>query len=146
MSDGDDKEQAAAAIGLANAAPDIDECHSGHRFAKLADHPTKDGLARCPHCLAIGLDASRAIPVQAEPAAQVIQEGQEITIQCLGKLEHGQYLYAHPRPSLPENVREALERIDRLKPRSYLDLSGTMPINIHSYDLLRAFVREVTGE
>ena len=51
-----------------------------------------------------------------------------------------------PRAAMPEEVREALERIDRLKPRSYLDLSGTMPINIHSYDLLRAFVRELTGE
>lgn len=38
----------------------IDRCDFGHKFAKLADHPTKDGVARCPHCLSAGLDAERA--------------------------------------------------------------------------------------
>lgn len=34
----------------------IDTCDHGHKFAKLPDHPTKDGKARCPNCMAIGLD------------------------------------------------------------------------------------------
>lgn len=37
----------------------IDECDYGHMFAKLPDHPTRNGLARCPHCMAQGLDAAR---------------------------------------------------------------------------------------
>lgn len=36
--------------------PVIDECESSHKFAKLPDHPMKDGFPRCPHCLAIGRD------------------------------------------------------------------------------------------
>jgi hypothetical protein len=40
--------------------PVIDMCEMGHRFAKLDDHPTKDGSPRCPHCMALGLDAARA--------------------------------------------------------------------------------------
>lgn len=50
-------------ISMLNAAPSqvvIDTCDSGHRFAKLSDHPMRDGKARCPHCLAIGLDAARS--------------------------------------------------------------------------------------
>lgn len=37
----------------------IETCDFGHKFAKLPDHPKKDGLARCPHCMASGLDALR---------------------------------------------------------------------------------------
>lgn len=33
----------------------IDSCDQGHRFAALPDHPTKDGRARCPHCMVFGL-------------------------------------------------------------------------------------------
>lgn len=49
-------------IAEALALPDvlIDECEHGHKFAKLVDHPKRDGMPRCPHCLAIGLDAMRA--------------------------------------------------------------------------------------
>lgn len=39
-----------------DVAPVIDHCDQGHKFAKLSDHPTKDGKPRCPHCMAIGLD------------------------------------------------------------------------------------------
>ena len=34
-------------------------CEMGHKFGMLADHPERDGVARCPHCMAIGLDAIR---------------------------------------------------------------------------------------
>jgi len=34
----------------------IDTCDFGHKFAKLSDHPMRDGNPRCPHCMAIGLD------------------------------------------------------------------------------------------
>lgn len=47
----------------APAVPDdavIETCDHGHRYAKLPDHPRRDGKPRCPHCLAIGLDAARA--------------------------------------------------------------------------------------
>lgn len=37
--------------------PSIETCDYGHRFGFLPDHPRKDGLKRCPHCMAIGLDA-----------------------------------------------------------------------------------------
>lgn len=37
--------------------PIIDMCDQGHRFAKLPDHPTWDGRARCPHCMVVGLKA-----------------------------------------------------------------------------------------
>jgi len=30
----------------------IDTCPAGHKFAKLPDHPLKDGTPRCPHCMA----------------------------------------------------------------------------------------------
>jgi len=39
--------------------PIIETCDNGHKFAKLPDHPKKDGLSRCPHCLVIGLDECR---------------------------------------------------------------------------------------
>jgi len=38
----------------------IDQCEQGHFFAKLNDHPTRDGSPRCPYCMAIGLDKLRA--------------------------------------------------------------------------------------
>jgi len=38
----------------------IDVCDMGHRFAKLPDHPTRDGRPRCIHCLAQGFDLLRA--------------------------------------------------------------------------------------
>ena len=38
----------------------IDTCDNGHKFAKLPDHPVKDGKARCPNCLAIGFDKLKA--------------------------------------------------------------------------------------
>ena len=38
----------------------IETCDQGHKFAKLSNHPVKDGKARCPNCLAIGLDNLRA--------------------------------------------------------------------------------------
>jgi hypothetical protein len=31
-------------------------CENGHDFIKLPNHPTKNGLARCPYCLSIGFD------------------------------------------------------------------------------------------
>lgn len=37
----------------------IDECELGHKFAKLPSHPTKDGRAQCPNCMAIGLERCR---------------------------------------------------------------------------------------
>jgi len=39
----------------------IDTCSMAHRFAKLPDHPMRDGQARCPHCLAIGFDKYRSL-------------------------------------------------------------------------------------
>lgn len=37
----------------------IDTCDAGHKFAKLNNHPTRDGKARCPYCLVSGFDALR---------------------------------------------------------------------------------------
>jgi len=37
----------------------IDVCDQGHRFAKLLDHPVRDGRPRCVHCLAQGFDSLR---------------------------------------------------------------------------------------
>lgn len=35
----------------------IETCSQGHKFGKLMpDHPVKDGKARCPVCMAEGLD------------------------------------------------------------------------------------------
>ena len=39
--------------------PVIDTCDNGHKFAKLSDHPQRDGRPRCPHCLAIFFDNHR---------------------------------------------------------------------------------------
>lgn len=39
--------------------PVIDTCDMGHKFAKLTDHPVRNGMARCPICIAKGLDAAR---------------------------------------------------------------------------------------
>lgn len=41
-----------------SSMPVIDMCDQGHKFAKLPDHPMRDGKARCPHCMATGLDAA----------------------------------------------------------------------------------------
>ena len=39
----------------------IDTCSQGHRFGKLMPgHPLKDGKARCPVCMAEGLDHANA--------------------------------------------------------------------------------------
>jgi DNA-directed RNA polymerase subunit alpha len=35
---------------------EIDTCPLGHTFAKLPDHPTKDGKPRCPHCMSIAIE------------------------------------------------------------------------------------------
>lgn len=35
--------------------PLIETCDVGHKFAYLADHPMRDGHARCPHCMIIRL-------------------------------------------------------------------------------------------
>lgn len=34
----------------------VDTCDQNHKFAKLPDHPMRDGKPRCPHCLSIGHD------------------------------------------------------------------------------------------
>ena len=39
-----------------NEIATIDKCDQGHKFAKLPDHPFKDGKVRCPYCIAEGLD------------------------------------------------------------------------------------------
>ena len=47
----------------------IDTCdEGGHKYAKLPDHPMRQGIPRCPHCMAIGLDRARS-----ELAAKVKQ-------------------------------------------------------------------------
>lgn len=38
----------------------IERCNHGHRFAVTDGHPTRDGGNRCPHCMAVALDAARA--------------------------------------------------------------------------------------
>jgi hypothetical protein len=30
----------------------LDVCLLGHRFAYLPDHPEREGVKRCPHCMA----------------------------------------------------------------------------------------------
>ena len=37
----------------------FDTCDHGHRFAKMPDHPKRDGIARCPHCLVNGIESAR---------------------------------------------------------------------------------------
>lgn len=53
----------------------IETCDCCERdFAKLPDHPKKDGLARCPHCMAQGLDASRSsVPTVAPHLAGLVE-------------------------------------------------------------------------
>lgn len=51
---------------MSEDSPNIDTCDFGHRFAKLQDHPTKDGKARCPHCMAVGLELARKEAKKAE--------------------------------------------------------------------------------
>ncbi len=36
-------------------------CARGHRFARLSDHPTLDGIAACPHCMTKTLGDYRKI-------------------------------------------------------------------------------------
>lgn len=66
----------------------IDTCDRGHRFAKLSDHPEKDALARCPHCMAIGLDRARL--AHAETRRKL--EEAEKRIQQLGELPIGEFI------------------------------------------------------
>lgn len=63
----DQRDKAEAELAKRDAVA-IETCVWGHKFAKLPDHPTKDGLTRCPHCLAQGLDEARQYIKQAEEA------------------------------------------------------------------------------
>jgi hypothetical protein len=52
--------KAADRILTALGGPIIDECEHGHKFAKLPSHPlNKDGMARCPNCMAGSIDILR---------------------------------------------------------------------------------------
>lgn len=54
----------------------IDTCDNGHKFAKLPDHPLKDGRPRCPHCMAVGLDRARTEKdKQLEAIRSIIDNG-----------------------------------------------------------------------
>ncbi|MNP89127.1 hypothetical protein D3C85_15280 [compost metagenome] len=56
--------------------PVIDTCNLGHKFAKLHDHPLKDGAPRCPHCMAMGLDSIRSQKeMQLKSILSFIDEG-----------------------------------------------------------------------
>ena len=46
-------------LGSSPFNPIIDTCEQGHNFAKLPDHPERDGISRCPYCMAIGLGSAR---------------------------------------------------------------------------------------
>lgn len=53
-----------ASMSLPTIEPEqvvIDTCDQGHKFAKLADHPLRNGIARCPHCMAAGLDTAHSV-------------------------------------------------------------------------------------
>lgn len=63
----------ALAASKPHNAPSIDTCDLGHKFAKLADHPKKDGVARCPHCMATGLDSERAAS-KPEPQSTMVDK------------------------------------------------------------------------
>lgn len=54
-----DRDSALTAQQAGEAVAVIDTCDLGHRFAKLPDHPKNNGMARCPHCMALGLDLLR---------------------------------------------------------------------------------------
>ncbi len=57
---------------LLNGGPVPDMCDFGHAFAKLPNHPMRDGQARCPYCMARGLDAYRA----AEASGELLRRGE----------------------------------------------------------------------
>lgn len=64
-------EAALAHQALREPDPLIETCdENGHRYAKLPDHPMRDGSPRCPHCMAIGLDRARAEIKAMTQAAQ----------------------------------------------------------------------------
>jgi len=48
-------------IGICNIKQNgvIETCDFDHKFIKMEDHPVRNGVSRCPQCLAIGLDAAR---------------------------------------------------------------------------------------
>lgn len=82
----------------------IDMCDHGHKFGKLDDHPTRDGKARCPYCMAIGLDKARAEIADKEQMAR------DIAVCCVD-LVHG-YTYefsGHPAAHKDDYDRAEVE-------------------------------------
>lgn len=49
----------------------VDECEFGHKYAKMTDHPHKDGRPQCPNCLSIGLTRARD---RAEAAEAILAQ------------------------------------------------------------------------
>ena len=46
----------------------VDTCDRGHKFGALEhNHPRRDGVKRCPHCMAIGLDTYQEMDLFHEP-------------------------------------------------------------------------------
>lgn len=70
--------------------PKIDECELGHRFAKLPNHPTKEGRAQCPNCLAIGLKRCRK-------KHKALKEEIENKIKILKKQENHSNIYNYDK-------------------------------------------------
>lgn len=81
-------------------------CDQGHKFSKLPDHPKKDGLARCPHCMAIGIDALRSA---APERVTVPREPTEASFLALMRHAVGAKNYAEELDRLRRQVAE-LER------------------------------------
>jgi hypothetical protein len=48
-------------IGESEGGATLAACAKGHRFARLSDHPTLDGIDACPHCMAKTLGDYRKI-------------------------------------------------------------------------------------
>jgi hypothetical protein len=67
----------------------IETCSQGHKFGKLMpDHPLKDGKARCPICMAEGLDWANAQLASHGKALSLLENENKNLRQTAGHGNH----------------------------------------------------------
>lgn len=88
----------------------VDICEQGHKFAKLNDHPKRDGLPRCPHCMAQGLDTLRTCQPAQQEYGRVHTDGSRSGGQPLVGARQPTDTAAVERVAIPRITDEMVER------------------------------------
>jgi hypothetical protein len=97
----------------------------GHKFAKLPDHPVRNGMARCPICMDEGLDAARVKSIlfpenektwtDMRPTpltAAVLRQKDENILQCKWHSEMDNILIEYQR-DLVDRLHKFLDEVEQ---------------------------------